>query len=87
LDGNNAALLALVVIPSSLSYLLGSSDSRKNTMGRGGAVKRLRRYSNNGYGSDDSNVMTACIRVAWQGYVNDDDFLDDNKYNIQQEIQ
>ena len=56
-------------------------------MGRGGAVKRLRRYSNNGYGSGDSNVMTACIRVAWQGYVNDDDFLDDNKYNIQQEIQ
>jgi hypothetical protein len=41
------------------SYSLGSSDGRKNTKGRGGMVKRPRRYSNNGYSSGDGNSRTA----------------------------
>ncbi len=39
-------------------YLLGSTDGRKNTMGRGGMVKRLRRYSDNGYSTSIAGQHT-----------------------------
>jgi hypothetical protein len=67
-------------------YLLGSSDGRKSNIGGGGSLKRLRRYSNNGYGSGNGNGRTARRQVGWQRHVNNDDFPDGNKGYNQQEI-
>ena len=50
-------------------------------------VKRLRRYSNDGYSSGNGNSRTAHRQVGWQRHVEDDDFLDGKKDNNQQEIQ
>ncbi len=67
-------------------YSLGSSNSRKNTQGRGGMVKRPRCYSDDGYSSGDGDSSTAHRRVGLQRRVEDDDFLDGNEDDNQQEI-
>jgi hypothetical protein len=67
-------------------YSLGSPNGRKNTMGRGGMVKRPRRYSDNGYSSGNGDSRTAHRRVGLQRRVEDNDFLDSNEDDNQQEI-
>ena len=47
----------------SSSYLLGSTDDRKNAMGRNGMVKRPRCYSNNGY----STTIAGQHTDEWDG--------------------
>jgi len=56
-------------------------------MGRGGMVKRPRRYSNDGYSSGNGDIRTAHRRVGLQRRVEDDDFFDGNEDDNQQEIQ